>query len=55
LRPAWSTYRVSSRTARGIQRNPVSKKTKPKQNSLEHINIYDRVSLHSLAVLKLAL
>jgi hypothetical protein len=27
-RPAWSTYKVSSRTARAIQRNPVSKKQK---------------------------
>jgi hypothetical protein len=26
-------YRVSSRTARATQRNPVSKKPKPKQNS----------------------
>jgi hypothetical protein len=25
-RPPWSTYKASSRTARAIQRNPVSKK-----------------------------
>ena len=30
-RPAWSTYRVSSRTPRATQRNPVSKKTKKKE------------------------
>jgi hypothetical protein len=36
-RPAWSIYQVSSRTARAIQKNPVSKnhkksnQTKPKQ------------------------
>jgi hypothetical protein len=29
-RPAWSTDRVSSRTARATQRNTVSKKTKTK-------------------------
>jgi hypothetical protein len=29
-RPAWSTKGVSSRTARAIQRNPVSKNQKPK-------------------------
>jgi hypothetical protein len=30
-RPAWSLYRVSSRTARATQRNPVSKKKKKKK------------------------
>jgi hypothetical protein len=30
-RPAWSIYKLSSRTARDIQRNPVSKKQKNKK------------------------
>jgi hypothetical protein len=30
-RPAWSTYKVSSRTARAIKRNPVSKNQKKKK------------------------
>jgi hypothetical protein len=31
-------YKVSSRTARAIQRNPVSKKPKPKQNNKKKNN-----------------
>jgi hypothetical protein len=44
-------YKVSSQTARAIQRNPVSKKTKPKKKNLPILNvkfskdfIYDHVS-----------
>ena len=31
-RPAWSIYKVSSRTARATQRNPILKNRKTKQN-----------------------
>jgi hypothetical protein len=36
-RPAWS-YKVSSRTARAMQRNPVSKKKKKKKKSFKVIS-----------------
>jgi hypothetical protein len=33
LRPAWSTKLASSRTARAIQKNPISKKKKENNNN----------------------
>jgi hypothetical protein len=38
LRPTSLVYKVSSRTARAIQRNPVSKNNKTKQNKTKQTN-----------------
>ena len=37
-------YRVSSRTARALQRNPVSKKPNPKQNKTKKTNKPSKVA-----------
>jgi hypothetical protein len=43
-------YRVSSRTARATQRNPVSKNQKPNQNKTKNLPLENRLMILSLEI-----